>query len=277
MKDQLKYFNRQYPLVDEIVMIRIDSIGEACVNVTLMEYDIEGIIIFKELWNKRLRKRNLRQAAPIGKTMPAQVMMAEEATGNNVITLTKKRITPDEIKDFSAIFSKNKQVISFIENITHTNEVKFDTLLEKIVHPLNEKYIECDEPEYESILDLLEKANQEEDYEFLNDLEVSEEIKQSLIDLVQKKFKPTIEKISAKIALLSSSHLGVNVIKNVLMKSEKENKDFNYYLDKTPYFNIEITTDQPHIYKKKLGKIIDKIQKDMSENEGQFKLIDKSF
>ena len=77
MKDQIKYYKRKYPLVDEMVMIRIDNIGEACVNVTLMEYDIEGIIVFKELWAKRLRKRNLRQAAPIGKCMPAQVMATE--------------------------------------------------------------------------------------------------------------------------------------------------------------------------------------------------------
>ena len=81
MKDQLKYYNRQYPQVDEVVMIRIDDIGESCVNVTLMEYDIGGIIIFKELWNKRLRKKNLRQAAPIGRTMPAQVMISEESQG----------------------------------------------------------------------------------------------------------------------------------------------------------------------------------------------------
>jgi len=278
MKDQIKYYNRQYPLVDEVVMIRIDDIGESCVNVTLMEYDIGGIIIFKELWNKRLRKKNLRQAAPIGRTMPAQVMVSDESQGeNNVITLTKKRITPEEIKEFSAIYSKNRQIVSFMENITHTNKVEFKTLMEKIVHPLNKEFVESDDSDYESILDIFEEAHNEENYDVLNDLDISEDIKESLIELIKKKFKPSIEKVSVKIALLSSSQLGINVIKTVLMKSEKENKDFSYYLDKTPYYNIEITTDQPHVYKKKLSNIVNTIQKEMVAADGQFKLIEKSF
>ena len=278
MKDQLKYYNRPYPQVDEFVMIRIDDIGEACVNVTLMEYDIGGIIIFKELWHKRLRKKNMRQAAPIGRTMPAQVMLSGESDSkNNVITLTKRRITPEEIKEFSSIYSKNRQVISFVENLTHTNEVEFSTLLEKIVHPLNRDYVECEEPMYQSILDLFEESNQEDNFDFLNDIDVSDKIKEDLINLIKKKFKPTDEKVSAKIALLSSSHLGINVIKDVLIKSENDNKDFSYYLDKTPYYNIEITTDQPSIYKKKLAQIVDSIQKEMIAADGQFKLIEKSF
>ena len=278
MKDQLKYYNRPYPQVDEFVMIRIDDIGEACVNVTLMEYDIGGIIIFKELWHKRLRKKNMRQAAPIGRTMPAQVMLSGESDSkNNVITLTKRRITPEEIKEFSSIYSKQRQVISFVENLTHTNEVEFSTLLEKIVHPLNRDYVECEEPMYQSILDLFEESNQEDNFDFLNDIDVSDKIKEDLINLIKKKFKPTDEKVSAKIALLSSSHLGINVIKDVLIKSENDNKDFSYYLDKTPYYNIEITTDQPSIYKKKLAQIVDSIQKEMIAADGQFKLIEKSF
>ena len=55
MKDQLKYYNRKYPLVDEMVMIRIDSIGKA-VNVTLMEYDMEGIIVLKNYGIEDLEK-----------------------------------------------------------------------------------------------------------------------------------------------------------------------------------------------------------------------------
>ena len=278
MKDQLKYYNRQYPLVDEMVMIRIDSIGESCVNVTLMEYDIGGIIIFKELWNRRLRKRNLRQAAPIGKTMPAQVTISDDSQGdNNVVCLTKKRITPEETKEFSQVYSKNRQIISFMENLTHTNKIEFNTLIEKIVHPLNRDYVESDTADYDSILDLFEEAKNEENFSFLDKLDISSKIKEDLIELINNKFKPTLEKISVKLALLSSSYLGINVIKNVLIKSETENKEFSYYLDKTPYYKIEITTDKSHIYKKKLETIVKLIEDDIKENEGQFKLIEKSY
>ena len=280
MKDQLKYYNRKYPLVDEMVMIRIDSIGESCVNVTLMEYDMEGIIVFKELWNRRLRKRNLRQAAPIGRTVIAQVMTADSEEGeNNVITLTKKRITPEEIKEFSSIYSKNKQVISMIENISHTSNTDFNYLMEKVVHFLNSKYVENSDNDnnYESILDMLEEANTDNDFEFLDEIEIKLEVKNQIIEFVKNKFKPEVVKLSAKIALLSSSIQGINLIRDVLINNEKQNPDFSFYLDKTPYYVIEINTDNKKLYNKKLESIVNNIQKQILSNDGQFKLIEKSY
>lgn len=279
MKDQIKYYKRKYPLVDEMVMIRIDNIGEACVNVTLMEYDIEGIIVFKELWAKRLRKRNLRQAAPIGKCMPAQVMATEGEMEcvNKLVSLTKKRLTSDEISEFSKIFTKNKQVISLIENLSHITETNFEVLIEKIIHELNQKFIEVEEPDYESILDIFEEAEKNDEYEFLEDLDLSDEVKENLISLIKKKFKPINEKVSAKLAILSNSNEGINMIKRVLGASENENQDFNYYLDKTPYYNIEINTDEPRLYKKKLDQIVNNIQSEILSNKGQFKLVEKSY
>ena len=279
MKDQIKYYKRKYPLVDEMVMIRIDNIGEACVNVTLMEYDIEGIIVFKELWAKRLRKRNLRQAAPIGKCMPAQVMATE---GNRegvdkLISLTKKRLTQDEISEFSKLFTKNKQVISLVENLSHITETNFEVLIEKIIHELNQRFIEIEEPDYESILDIFEEAEKNDDYKFLEDLDLSDVVKENLIGLIKKKFKPINEKVSAKLALLSNSNEGINMIKRVLIASENENQDFSYYLDKTPYYNIEINTDEPRLYKKKLDEIVNNIQTEILSNKGQFKLVEKSY
>ena len=280
MKDQLKYYNRKYPLVDEMVMIRIDSIGESCVNVTLMEYDMEGIIVFKELWNRRLRKRNLRQAAPIGRTVIAQVMTADSEEGdNNVITLTKKRITQDEIKEFSSKYSKNKQVISMIENISHTSNSDFEYLMKNVVHSLNEKYVEDTENEdaFDSILDLFEEANTDNDFEFLNELEITSEVKNQIIEFIKNKFKPEVVKVSAKIALLSSSIEGINLIKNVLQNNVKENPEFNFYLDKTPYYIIEINTDQQRMYNKKLESIINNIKSQILSKDGQFKLVEKSY
>jgi translation initiation factor 2 subunit 1 len=274
MKDQIKYYNRKYPLVDEIVMIRIDSIGESCVNVTLMEYDTVGIIVFKELWQRRLRKRNLRQAAPIGRTMPAQVTSADGQ--NSVITLTKKRITPEETKEFSEKFSKNKQVISIVENTSHTTGKDFKLLIQQIIHVLNEKYVENEL--YESILDLFEKSNTDDNFDFLNDLNIDQIVKDHLLDNIKKKFKPEVKKLEAKIALLSSSHQGINLIKTILKESEQNNPEFTFCLEKTPYYKIEITTENESLYNKKLEAIVDNIQKEMLSNDGSnFKIIEKSY
>lgn len=279
MKDPIKYYNRQYPELNEMVMIRIDNIGESCVNVTLMEYDIEGIIVFKELWHRRLRKRNLRQAAPIGRCMPAQVMTANE-DGEGLVTLTKKRIKPEEIKEFSKKFGKNKKVISIVENLSHKCNLNFKDTCKKIIHPLNKTFIESgnetdDAKTYETLYDLME-ANKN-DFQYLDDIELKDDVREQLQEIITKNFKEEDVKLSAKIAMVSNSLEGIKVVKNVLLDSEKENDEFNYYLDKTPYYNIEIVTNDIDTYSKKLNQIVDNIKTRILSENGQFKLIEKSY
>ena len=274
MKDPIKYYNKEYPDVDEMVMIRIDNIGESCVNVTLMEYNIQGIIVFKELWHRRLRKRNLRQAAPIGRSMPAQVMSNRD-DGSKVISLTKKRITPEETKDFSKLFSKNRKIISMIENLSHILSLDFKDLTKKIIHKLNEKYIENNEYDFDSIHDLMETYN--DDFSYLDFLDLDANLKENFIDIIQKNFKVEDIKLSVKIALVSNSPQGINTVKEILLKHESENPDINMYLDTSPYYIFETVTTDLNKYKKKLNDLVSKTESDLLANNCKFKLIEKSY
>ena len=274
MKDPIKYYSKEYPDVDEMVMIRIDNIGESCVNVTLMEYNIQGIIVFKELWHRRLRKRNLRQAAPIGRTMPAQVMSNKE-DGSEVITLTKKRITPEETKEFSKIFSKNRKIISMVENLSHSLSLDFKDLCKKIIHKLNQEYVECQDNEFESIHDLMESSHN--DFSYLDSLDLDSKTKEYFIEIIQKNFRVEEIKLFAKIALVSNSPQGINTVKEILLKHESENPDINMYLDTSPYYIFETVTTDLNTYKKKLNNLVTNVQTDLVANNCQFKLIQKSY
>ena len=123
--------------------------------------------------------------------------------------------------------------------------------------------------------DFIEKSL--DNFSYLDELDITDEIKQSFKELIIQNFKQEAIKLYAKLAMVSNSPQGINVVKNVLLESEKNNPDFTYYLDSTPYYNIEIVTNKIDEYNNKLKEIVNNIHHQILSNNGQFKLAEKSY
>ena len=262
MKDPIQFYNKKIPDVEEVVMIRFDDISDNCIYVTLMEYNISGIIIFKELSRRRVKTKNLRQLAPIGRTVPAVVTNESNA---ETITLTRKRITEDEINEFSEKYKKNRKVISILENLSHTTNMSFNEILINILHVLDKKYIETEQ--YESVFDLMKESYT--NLEYLDDLELDQTIISKFKELIIKNFPKEVEKIQLKVALVSNSINGINTIKEIFAEIQKDFPEIKIFLDKTPYYVIELL----HNHDSQLQKIKEYIQTKMLEDNGIFKEI----
>jgi translation initiation factor 2 alpha subunit (eIF-2alpha) len=266
MKDPIQLYSNKHPKVDEVVMIRYDDIADNCVEVTLMEYNMKGIIVFKELSKRRLRKRNLRQAAPIGKLAPA--IVTNDST-DNIISLTRKRITDEETKKFSEKFKKNKKIISIFENLSYETKMPFNEVLEKISHKLDEFIIESEE--YESLYDLFNDNN--DNFYYLEKLDLEKNILDSLEEIILKNFIKPPEKIQIKMAIVSNGLEGVNIIKDIFNTVIENNKSLTYYLEKTPYYIIEMLSNDVKNDMIKLKSISDIIEKYIVNKGGNFKLM----
>lgn len=265
MKDPIQFYNRKIPLQDEIVMIRYDEIAENCVYVTLMEYNIKGMIIFKELSKRRLRKRNLQQAAPIGKFAPAVV---SEETDDNIIVLTRRRVTDDEVRSFSEVYKKNRKIISMMENLSYYFKWDINKAFELITHPLDERYIESEE--YEDLYSLFENTD---DLSYLDDLNIEVEVKDKLKEIICKNFIQSSEKISVKMAIVSNSLEGINVTKEILTTILNTYKDISICLEKSPYYIMEMMSNNPNNDLTKLKKIAEEIGKLIVAKQGNFKIM----
>ncbi|VVU94918.1 hypothetical protein CPAV1605_643 [seawater metagenome] len=268
MKDPLQFYNNTKPVLDEIVMIRYDDIAENCVYVTLLEYNIKGIIIFKELSKRRLRKRNLRQAAPIGKFAPAIVCDEAEDEDSN-ISLTRKRLTDDEVKQFTEKYRKNRKIISIMENLGYFAQKKIQEMFTMIAHPLDKQYIE--DEEYDTLYDFLEEKF--DDFSYLDFLNLDNEILEKFKELIIKNFSKASEKIQTKMAIVSNTIEGINLTKQILTKYENENPDFLFYLEKAPYYIIEKTSDDVNNDQKRMDSIATSIGEFISSKQGNFKVI----
>ncbi len=268
MKNPLKFYNKKLPCLDEIVMMRYDEIAENCVYVTLLEYNLKGIIIFKELSKRRLRKRNLRQAAPIGKFAPA--IVCEEPDEDSNISLTRKRLTDDEVRDFSEKYKKNRKIISIMENMGYFFKKDIQEMFNLIIHPLSSEYIE-DNEDYDTIYDFFE--DQYNDFSYLDSLDINDEISEKFKELILKNFAKAEEKIQMKMAIVSNTLEGINITKEILCKYEKENSDINFYLDKAPYYIMEKMSNDIKNDSKRFNTICEEIGKFILSKKGNFKLI----
>ncbi len=264
MKDPIQLYSNKKPEVDEVVMIRYDNIADNCVEVTLMEYNVKGIIVFKELSKRRLRKRNLRQAAPIGKLAPAIVT---NESSNNIISLTRKRITDEETKEFSEKFKKNKRIISIFENLSYETKIPFKEILERISYKLHESMVKSEK--YESLYDLFE--DKYDNFDYLEELNLEENILDTLKEIILKNFSKAPEKIQIKMAIVSNGLEGVNIIRNIFNNIIQNNKDLTFYLEKTPYYIIEMLSEDVKNDMKRLQSISDTIKQYITEKNGNFK------
>jgi len=262
MKDPIQFYNKNIPDIEEVVMIRFDSISDNCIYVTLMEYNISGIIIFKELSRKRVRTRNLRQLAPIGRTVPAVVT---NDSNSDTISLTRKRITEDEINDFSDKYKKNRKVISILENLSHTTNMTFNDTLTKILHVLDRKYVETEE--FKSVYDLMKESYT--DLEYMDDLRLDPTIISNFRELIIRNFPKEIKKIQLKVALVSNSINGINTIKEIFVQIQKDFPEIKIFLEKTPYYIIELLQNDDS----QLNKIKEYIQTKILEDNGIYKEI----
>ena len=134
-----RFFENKYPDLDDLVMVKVSTIEPAAVYVHLLEYDgVDGMIPMTEVSRRRIRSigRHLR----VGKTEVVQVFRVNKDKG--YIDLSKKKVTPDDIRKCEDNYTKNKQIHSIMMHISKqcTSIDSIEGLYQKVTWPLAKKY-----------------------------------------------------------------------------------------------------------------------------------------
>ena len=155
-----------------------------------------------------------------------------------------------------------------MENLSYYFKWDIKKAFELIAHPLDEKYIESEE--YEDLYSLFENTD---DFSYLDDLNVEAEVKDKLKEIISKNFIQSSEKISMKMAIVSNSLDGINVTKEVLTEILNTYKDISICLEKSPYYIMDMMSNNPNNDLTKLKKIAEKIGKLIVAKQGNFKIM----
>ncbi len=102
-----RFFENEYPEVDECVTVRVESIAEMGAYVRLLEYgDKEGMVLLSELSRRRIRSIN--KLIRVGTNEVVMATRIDKEKG--YIDLSKRRVSSEERAIEEERFTKAKAV-----------------------------------------------------------------------------------------------------------------------------------------------------------------------
>lgn len=206
-----RYYENEYPDVDDLVMVRVNTISEIGAWVSLLEFNgKEGIILLSEL--SRRRMRSIAKHIRVGKQEALQVLRVDREKG--YIDLSKKNLKQPDVDACTSQYKKSKTVHSIMTHVAYQQEcpleecMSLEKLYETVGWPLYEKYGHA----YEAFK---KAASTGED--IFEGLEVDEQIKKYFIKTIQHRLGSQPVKIQADIQVTCFSYEGIDAIKPALL------------------------------------------------------------
>ena len=267
-KLHFRMYENKYPQIEDLVYVKIDEkLDIGSYEVSLLEYDnIKGILFTYEKSNNK-RKKIVNNNIPIGKELIVRVLRIDTQKG--FIDLSNKNIKEDEKKEITQKFGKSKAVEGIIKILSvHTNK-SMEFLYKNIIWHLYKTY--------QHALDAL-KCLLNGDTHIFENLKISDEIKNELINIVKKRLVPEPIKIRSIFRLTCYTFNGIDDIRNTLLNGEKiGTKDIpiKFRLVTPPLYECEVITINKNEGFKIIESGLNEVKKNIKEKGGSFKLIIK--
>jgi translation initiation factor 2 alpha subunit (eIF-2alpha) len=127
----MKFYANRVPASGEIVAVRVDDINDYGVEVTLLEYDVKGMVMAAEVSRKRIR--TVKEVLRIGQETAAQVTTANEETG--CVDLSIKLCTPEEIAATLHQYHRHSVIFSMLNRLAEVTRTNVEAHLAALVWP----------------------------------------------------------------------------------------------------------------------------------------------
>ena len=127
----MKFYENAFPADGEIVAVRVKEIHEYGVNVELLEYDLQGMVMANEVSRKRIR--TVKEVLRIGQETAAQVTTMNKETG--CVDLSIKLCTPDEIAATLHQYHRHCIIYSILNRVAEVTRTNVETHLAALVWP----------------------------------------------------------------------------------------------------------------------------------------------
>lgn len=281
-----RFYKNEFPEVDDLVMVRVEEVGDISSSVILLEYgEIEGIILHSELSRKKFRSIN--NVIRAGNKEIMQVTMVDPS--KNYINLSKKNLKPEDHEIGGKKFvhhSMINSIIKFVSNFNNilsndnTRDVKNTlSMYKEVVWPLIEKHGD----------DIFERINQG-DIQILDSINIDENTKDLLIKTINHRLRTPPVKYQANVEVMCYGISGVEGIKKALQaaldeanvnledgvdlesKMEKSQSDLDRLfitLQASPEWLVYVTSDDEEKAFTILNKAIDTIDREIKLEGGK--------
>ena len=187
-----------------------------------------------KLWREK-EINHLKKGLSVGKVIVLQVINVDNVKG--FIDLSNKNIKPEEVDKCNLRYAKSKQVESIVKLLALRTYKSMETIYKKVIWPLYKTHNHA--------LDALEEVIEKGNLSILNRLNVNDEIKNELMNILKKRWKYIPIKIRADFKLTCFNFDGIEAIKEALLKGEKkstENIQIKLSIIKAPLYRCILTT-----------------------------------
>lgn len=210
-KFQCRFFENEFPEIDEVVMVLYKQVQEHGANVELLEYNkMEGMILANEISRKRtsLVTRHIR----IGKKEAAIVLKIDKEKG--YMDLSKIKVRGDQSQKCEERYNKAKIVHTILQRTAINCDVPLEKLYKEIVWPLNK--LPGQALEAFRLADSLSKDSPTLCTDMFKGLPLSEEIAKELHRQIQNKLSRHAIRIKADFEVTCFTFEGIDAIKEAL-------------------------------------------------------------
>lgn len=206
-----RFYEQQYPEIDEVVMVNVTDIGEMGAYVTLLEYNnAEGMILLSELSRKRIR--SISRLIRINRNEVVMVLRVDKEKG--YIDLSKRRVSPEDVAKCEDRYNKAKAVHSVLRHVADLQNKTLESLYTTIGWPLYRRYGHA--------YDAFKLALTDSEEDIFEGLEVDEDTKQRLVAYVKRRLAPQPVKIRADVEVSCYTYEGIDAIKEALLEGESK-------------------------------------------------------
>lgn len=197
-------YENQYPEVDELVMVKVKQIAEMGAYVSLTEYNgIEGMILLSELSRRRIR--SVTKLIRVGRSEVVVVLRVDKEKG--YIDLSKRRVSPEDVKKMEDKYYKSKTVHSIMKHVAETQNLRLEDLYKQFCWPLYKQVGHA--------YDAFKLALQDPDKVFGNLLPPGP-LRDVVLANIQHRLTPRAVRIRADIELTCFAYDGIDSIKTAL-------------------------------------------------------------
>jgi translation initiation factor 2 subunit 1 len=206
---ECRFYENQYPDLEEVVMVNVMEIGEMGAYVTLLEYDgIQGMILLSELTRRRIRSIN--KLIRVNRNEVVMVLRVDQEKG--YIDLSKRRVSPEDVVKCEDRYNKAKTVHSVLRHLAAIFNIDVQTLYTDIGWPLYRKYGHA--------YDAFKIALSDSDDDIFEGIQITDEIKTALLSFVKRRLAPQPVKIRSDIEVTCFTYEGIDAIKDALTQGE---------------------------------------------------------
>ena len=211
-KTKCRFYESQFPDVDELVMVNVRNVETLGAYVTLLEYNnIEGMVLLSELSRRRIR--SIAKLIRVGRQEVVMVMRVDKEKG--YVDLSKRRVPAEDVPKFNAHFAKSKAVHSIVRHVAMTTDYMLEDIYINVVWPLYK--------EFGHAHDAFKRAITDEAGVFgrFREAGMPDEIYEAIMVSIRRKLAKTALKLRADVEVECFSEEGIDAIKAALIAGKE--------------------------------------------------------